>query len=275
MKTALILTVALLFATAPAFAVGTKVSALPVASTVNSADVALILQGGVNKQAAASKFTNALNAADLLAKILTVGGSGSGLDSDTVDGQHAAAFATAAQGTLATNAQPAATAINTSNVYAYAPPLTGSVISFAGTSCPTGFLKSRGDTPVSRTTYAALFAVVGTTYGIGDGSTTFNLPELRGEFVRGWDDGRGVDAGRAIGSAQGDTLQNITGTFSYIAGGAGNTTGAFLVNGVSVNHVTAGVTSTSPAVTFDASRVARTSTETRPRNVALLYCIKY
>ena len=81
---------------------------------------------------------------------------------------------------------------------------TGSVYTFAGSTVPTGWLKCNGAL-LSRTTYASLFAVIGTTYGAGDGSTTFALPDLRGEFVRGVDDGRGVDAGRTLGSAQAAT----------------------------------------------------------------------
>ncbi|WP_336145552.1 phage tail protein, partial [Klebsiella pneumoniae] len=79
---------------------------------------------------------------------------------------------------------------------------------------------------VSRTTYAALFAVTGTVFGVGDGSTTFNLPNLRGEFVRGFDNGRGIDTSRVFGSAQSgaveshnhtngayDRLLSVTGTY--------------------------------------------------------------
>lgn len=69
-----------------------------------------------------------------------------------------------------------------------------------GTS-PTGWLKANG-AAVSRTTYAALFAAISTTYGAGDGSATFNLPDFRGLFLRGLDDGRGIDSGRALGSFQ-------------------------------------------------------------------------
>ncbi len=63
-------------------------------------------------------------------------------------------------------------------------------------------------TAVSRTTYAALFALIGTTWGAGDGSTTFNLPDLRGEFLRGIDNGRGVDTSRGFATAQ--TSQNAS-----------------------------------------------------------------
>ena len=85
------------------------------------------------------------------------------------------------------------------------------VLYFAGQTAPVGWLKANG-AAVSRTAYAALFAAIGTTYGAGDGSTTFNLPDLRGEFMRGWDDGRGIDHGRVLGSAQGDAIRNITGS---------------------------------------------------------------
>ena len=61
---------------------------------------------------------------------------------------------------------------------------------FAADAAPAGWLECNGSA-VSRTTYAALFAAIGTEYGVGDGTTTFNLPDLRGEFMRGWDNGRG------------------------------------------------------------------------------------
>ena len=83
----------------------------------------------------------------------------------------------------------------------------GAVLYFAGRTAPAGWLKANG-AAVSRTAYAALFAAIGTTYGAGDGRSTFNLPDLRGEFLRGWDDGRGVDTGRGFGSAQAHALQS-------------------------------------------------------------------
>ena len=79
----------------------------------------------------------------------------------------------------------------------------GTVHLFATTTAPTGYLECDGSA-VSRTTYADLFAVIGTTWGAGNGSSTFNLPDLRGEFVRGWDNGRNVDSSRAFASSQTD-----------------------------------------------------------------------
>ena len=78
------------------------------------------------------------------------------------------------------------------------------VISYtAASSAPTGWLKANG-AAVSRATYAALFAAIGDYYGPGDGSTTFNVPDLRGYHIRSLDDGRGVDSGRVRGSIQAD-----------------------------------------------------------------------
>ncbi|MEM7047394.1 MAG: phage tail protein [Pseudomonadota bacterium] len=80
----------------------------------------------------------------------------------------------------------------------------GSIISYAAQTPPKGWLECDG-AAISRSDYANLFKVIGTTYGDGDGETTFNLPDLRSEFVRGWDHGRGVDdhpEHRQLGSHQ-------------------------------------------------------------------------
>ena len=88
---------------------------------------------------------------------------------------------------------------------------TGVVVPFAGTSAPAGWLLSFGQT-VSRTTYAALFAVIGTTYGAGDGSTTFGLPDLRGRVVAGEDDMGGTSANRLTGLSGGVNGDILGGT---------------------------------------------------------------
>jgi len=94
----------------------------------------------------------------------------------------------------------------------------GAVMYFAMIQPPTGWLKANG-AAVSRTTYAALFAALGTYYGVGDGVATFNLPDLRGEFIRGLDDGRGVDAGRTLYSPQLDGTKTHTHDFSATSAG--------------------------------------------------------
>lgn len=145
--------------------------------------------------------------------------------------------------------------------------MVGEVCFFAMSTAPSGFLKANGAT-ISRTTYAALFTAIGTTFGSGDGSTTFVLPDLRGEFARGWDDGRGVDAGRAFGSAQTDTFKSHNHTmgdggttFSAVGDGAGGPYGSIGRSGGG----------SSRSVEFRNTGDA----ETRPRNVALLACIKF
>jgi len=97
-------------------------------------------------------------------------------------------------------------------------PMVGQVAAFALASPPTGWLKANG-AAISRTAYAELFAAVGTRFGAGDGTTTFNLPDARGEFIRGWDDGRGVDVSRSLGSVQ--AFQNASHTHTATTADAG------------------------------------------------------
>jgi phage-related tail fiber protein len=152
------------------------------------------------------------------------------------------------------------------------------VIWVAMSSAPTGFIKANG-AAVSRTTYSALFAAIGTTFGSGDGSTTFNVPDLRGEFVRGWDDSRGVDSGRSFGSAQAEMIGPHNHTvndpghshslnYTPIKDGGGIVAGRdgsphYMGTGGGINSNTTGISINN-----------NSGTETRPRNVALLACIK-
>lgn len=77
----------------------------------------------------------------------------------------------------------------------------GEVFYTARATPPPGSIKANG-AAVSRTTYSRLFAAIGTTFGVGDGATTFNVPNARGLVLRGLDDGRGLDTGRVLGSEQ-------------------------------------------------------------------------
>jgi len=134
----------------------------------------------------------------------------------------------------------------------------GSVIYHAANTAPSGFLKADG-AAVSRSTYSDLFAAIGETYGAGDGSTTFLVPDLRGEFMRGWDDSRGVDSGRGFGSAQADEFEAHNHTVSvHYSPGAG---------GVPLQGTGSVVSNRATSSTG--------GSETRPRNVALLACIKF
>lgn len=142
----------------------------------------------------------------------------------------------------------------------------GAVQYFAMQTCPTGWTEANGGT-VSRTTYSTLFAAIGTTFGVGDGSTTFLLPDLRGEFIRGWDHTRGVDATRGFGSWQADDIKNHT---HSIVLDRGNSNGA----APSPFPVGTQIQNSSP-YTSTIGGVTAGGMESRPRNIALLSCIKY
>lgn len=145
----------------------------------------------------------------------------------------------------------------------------GMVSYFANTTPPAGWLKCNG-AAVSRTTYATLFAAIGTTYGAGDGATTFNLPDLRGTFLRALDDGRGLDVGRGIGSGQNAYAGNITASIQdrgFGSGAAYNAMWGMTIQGHA--WAVSGVGSNA-AATVDV-----TPGDARPINVALLACIKY
>ena len=137
----------------------------------------------------------------------------------------------------------------------------GVVQYFAQQIAPEGWLKANGSA-VSRSQYVDLFAAISTTFGVGDGSTTFNLPDLRGEFVRGFDDGRGVDTGRTLGSCQGEALKSHNHLCATYNGVTGSYETAYTTGGYDYGDEAPPTTSTG-------------DTETRPRNVALLACIKY
>lgn len=96
--------------------------------------------------------------------------------------------------------------------------MTGMVSAFSMNKPPTGWLACNG-AAISRTVFAGLFARIATLYGAGDGSTTFNLPDLRGLFLRGWDDGRGLDTGRAFGTFQDMMIHSHAHTASAAAVG--------------------------------------------------------
>ena len=179
---------------------------------------------------------------------------------------------------------------------------TGAVFCMAVATVPSAYLECNG-AAVSRTTYAALFAVIGTQYGSGNGSSTFNIPDLRGEFVRGYDHGRGADTGRNIASSQsGDTvahthaysnssltltggnhahqirritLNNNNGSVnitlgsgqSYNVGYANNDSALVAANNAVKDSGNISVTGTLPSINA-------TGSESRPRNIAMMYVIK-
>ena len=156
--------------------------------------------------------------------------------------------------------------------------ITGEIKMWSTNTPPTGYLECNG-AAVSRTTYATLFAVIGTTYGAGDGSTTFNLPDTRGYFIRGWDHGAGVDTGRAFGSTQADAFKAHNHTanvsdpthFHGIPTFAGNTAGGSNANAFSAST---GGTTAAASTGIGVSITNTGGTETRPLNLALMFIIK-
>ena len=159
----------------------------------------------------------------------------------------------------------------------YAP--TGSIVAMATRVVPVGYLECNGNT-VSRTTYSKLFSAIGTTFGIGDGSTTFNLPDLRGEFIRGFDSGRGVDASRNFGSGQGESFKShnhVTDSrYNKLSTRASDVDYSGTTGGVDseVSEEEYRIGNMSPAQWLAATIKTEGGSETRPRNISLLYIIK-
>lgn len=173
----------------------------------------------------------------------------------------------------------------------------GSLIIWPTSTPPAGYLECDGSA-LSRTTYAALYAVLGTTYGKGAGttaSTTFRVPDLRGEFIRGWDHGRGIDPDRAARTDRGDgTTGDKVGarqaavTKSHHHIGLYNSpylTGRHYLYGFKHNGFNPGIgVGAFPNIlagrhdnnTAKAIKTGDTGgNETRPRNVAVMFAIKY
>lgn len=287
-------------------------------------------------------------ATDVLEKLNTVGGSGSWLDADLLDGKHGSYYLDVTNfntGKLAKERLPESIDANTTGNAATASKLlsaitlslsggasgsllfdgstnvtlnvtilsdsaeVGKVTAFARKSAPPGHLKCNG-AAISRTTYAALFAAIGTTFGSGDGSTTFNIPDFRSETIRGWDDGRGIDTGRVFGSWQdGQNLSHthdatvssdahnhswsgVTSsdthnhTYTYRGGsftsqssgssysGTWYSTSTATSSSDTHSHTVSGTTDDN-SHTHTVTNASSGGSEARVRNIALLYCIKY
>ena len=168
----------------------------------------------------------------------------------------------------------------------------GTILAHAANTPPSGFLECNGSN-ISRSTYATLFSTISTTFGVGDGSSTFALPDLRGQFIRGWANTGSTDASRVFGSTQTDQNKNhthttdsttLTGGIRKISegfGAGGSATGVFTKTTDGNNTIT-GSSSTSPVggVDFDGTHTHTISssgggTEARPTNLALMYIIKF
>ena len=150
----------------------------------------------------------------------------------------------------------------------------GQVIMWPLATPPSNHLECNG-AAISRATYSALFAVIGETYGAGDASTTFNLPDYRGYFLRGWDHGAGNDpdaasrtdrgdgtAGDNIGTKQADAFESHVHPYETIT-----------VSNINQNTTGGGVPH--PTGTGAVNTTATGGNETRPQNVNIMFCIRY
>ena len=171
----------------------------------------------------------------------------------------------------------------------------GAVFCIAVASVPSGYLECNGQS-VSRTTFAALFAVIGTQYGANN-SSTFKVPDLRGEFIRGFDNGRGVDSGRSVASSQSHQHPQHNHAVSasssssvsdpghkhnllFAGGSFGGSSGAVTARDTGtitdrISNSNTGISvSTSTSISQSNRGGTSNSSETRPRNIAMMYVIK-
>ena len=157
--------------------------------------------------------------------------------------------------------------------------LTGSIVAYTANTVPSGYLECNG-AAISRTDFSALFAIISDDFGPGNGSSTFNLPDLRGEFIRGWDHGAGNDpdvltrTDRAdgetddrIGTKQASALESHTHAFPSIqfqveTGSGLSDNGGDQRGNINMNTLTLGSTGDGTG-------------ETRPRNIYMMYLIKF
>jgi microcystin-dependent protein len=165
---------------------------------------------------------------------------------------------------------------------------TGVILPYTASSAPTGYLTCDGS-QVNRVTYADLYAIIGTKYGNGDGSTTFHLPDLRGRFLRGYDNGAGNDpnagtrsvsntggnSGDNIGSYQADAMQGHYHDFYYDYGSNSPSAGTYQFVSPTGSNTTNGANdSVRGALTDGTNGTPRTASESRPKNVTVQYIIK-
>lgn len=197
--------------------------------------------------------------------------------------------------------------VPTGAVFALPDTQAGGNAGYQSNGIPTGYLQCNGQL-ISRQTYAALYEVIGTRYGNTD-QNNFRVPDLRGEFIRGWDDARGVDQNREIGSYQGgsNAFHNHSASSSSHVSDNGHSHFSFRGDRVGVNRNHHGLTTTNfPAAEIGPSinegyniqgsgnvaNVGNTNTvatgisvstttaigtdgsEARPRNIAMIYIIK-
>lgn len=156
----------------------------------------------------------------------------------------------------------------------------GAVMPFAMLTAPTGWLECDGTEYSQTGDYANLYAAIGDAYNIGtETAGYFRLPDLRGEFIRGFDHGRGIDADRDSDGALGLAQSDDYGSHYHNTGLSGYPSSS---DALAMIYGADTITSTGRFFVTNAGTATyspRTSTvggtETRPRNIAMMYCIKY
>lgn len=165
----------------------------------------------------------------------------------------------------------------------------GTIIAYPSATIPADYLECDG-AAIEREKYQELFDILGEIYGAGDGNTTFNLPDLRGEFIRGLDNGRGIDSGRVLGSKQKGTLATYDSIYNdktakhlatIAALGPTNYDSSAAKQNVGFDEIKL-EDYTNTGITIQSASDSGTSFvlgennlgATRPHNVAMIYCIK-
>lgn len=145
---------------------------------------------------------------------------------------------------------------------------TGTIAYFSLASAPDGWLKANG-AAITVAAYPDLYDAIGSTYNTGgEAAGTFRVPDLRGEFIRSLDDGRGVDAARSLGSTQSELIKNHTHTIR-----GGNYFGARKGSDAGIDWYSARANAND--LDYYGMDNSGGGAETRPRNLAFLACIKY
>lgn len=164
---------------------------------------------------------------------------------------------------------------------------TGIMLPHTGDAAPTGFIFAEG-AALSRATYANLWTFAQASgnlaasegakedgeYGPGDGGSTFTTPDMRGIFLRGWDDGRGIDSGRQLGSDQTDSVGDHDHTYEGVFQEDGSDVNASGSYAPMFDKAGASPSSLASAITVT-DAVIGAAGETRPLNTAMPFCIKY
>ena len=146
----------------------------------------------------------------------------------------------------------------------------GTIIAYSSSTAPDGYLKCEGQA-ISRTDYSQLFAAIGTTYGVGDGSTTFNLPDLTDKFLKG---------STTAGTVEQAGLPNITGSFYAYGYSSRVTSGSFSATQSAANRLQSGNSNGYDYNEYsfsakNSNSIYGNSNTVTPANTSVVYCIKY